>query len=195
MYELTGKITELYPINYQTGKATLTLSINETQEVKSCFDKLHKAEKISIKISEYREKRSLDANAYMWVLCTKLAEERSKDGVKVTKEDVYREEIKDLGIYRDYNDLPLPEAKTLQTAWEMLGTGWVTEQVDFGPDGKNVTIRCYYGSSQYNTKQMSRLIDNIVQDCQAIGIETKTPEEIENLKSLWGTERKQQKEA
>lgn len=182
--DFTGKIVDMNN-SYLTGKPKVTLELNEREAAGLLYDELHNAEKLSIKISKYREKRSLDANAYMWVLCTKLAEERSKDGAKVTKEDVYREEIRDLNIFRDYHDLPLPEAKTLQTAWGMLGTGWVTEQVDFSENGENVTIRCYYGSSQYNTKQMARLIDNIVQDCHAVGIETKTPEEIENLKSLW----------
>ena len=189
MHELTGTIKDI-SVDYFSKRVYLTLSIEEGQSAKNCYDELHAAEKLSFQIDKYREKRSLNANAYLWVLCTKLAEERSKDGMKVTKEDVYREEIKDLNIYRDYNDLPLPEAKTLQTAWGMLGTGWITEQVDYSPDGERVTIRCYYGSSQYNTAQMSRLIDNIVQDCQALGIETKTPDEIANLISMWGEEHK-----
>lgn len=182
-YELTGQVKDLSQ-DMRTGNTLLTLSINEKQSAMSLCDKL-RDKKLSIEIKQYREKRSNEANAYMWVLCTKLAEERSKDGTKVTKDDVYREQIRDLGIYRDYTDLPLPEAKTLQTAWEMLGTGWITEQVDFSQNGENVTIRCYYGSSQYNTKQMSRLIDNIVQDCHAVGIETRTPDEIANMISLW----------
>lgn len=189
MYELTGKVKD-FSIDYKTNKANLTLSINEKDELTNRFDELLQCEKLSIKLDKYREKRSLDANGYMWLLCTRIAEVRSKDGVKVTKEDVYRDEIKDLGIYRDYSDLPLPEAKTLQTAWGMIGTGWITEQVDFSPNGENVTIRCYYGSSQYNTKQMHRLISNIKQDCDALGIPTKTPNEIAELLSLWETERK-----
>lgn len=183
-FELTGNINNI-AFDYFSKRVLLTIGIDEAHSAKRCYDELQGEKKLTFKISKYREKRSLDANAYMWLLCTKLAEERSKEGVKVTKEDVYREQIKDLSIYRDYNDLPLPEAKTLQTAWQMLGTGWITEQVDYSPDGENVTIRCYYGSSQYNTKQMSRLIDNIVQDCQAVGIETKTPNQIAELISLW----------
>ena len=85
------------------------------------------------------------------------------------------------------------DAKTLRTAWEMLGVGWVTEQVDFAPDGENVVVRCYYGSSKYSRKQMGRLIDNLVQECETLGIEHRPPDEIEKLKSLWAsapTERK-----
>jgi hypothetical protein len=184
MYELTGTIKDVY-VNPQTGKAVLNLSINERQEALQCCDKLSKAEKLSIKIDKYRGKRSLDANAYFWSLCGKLAEHLSDEKVKHTKEDIYINAIKEIGVYKDFENLTPTDAKTIRTAWEMLGTGWITEQVDFMPDGENVIIRCYYGSSQYNTKQMSRLIDNIVQDCQAVGIETKTPDELANLKSLW----------
>jgi hypothetical protein len=40
----------------------------------------------------------------------------------------------------------------------------------------------YYGSSTYNTAQMSLLIDHLVQDAKALGIETMTPQELEALK-------------
>ena len=59
------------------------------------------------------------------------------------------------------------------------------EQLDYAENGENVTIRCYYGSSVYNTKQMARLIDDVVSDCKEMGIETKPPEEIDRLVSLW----------
>ena len=185
MYELTGKIIDM-SLDFITGKPKLTLELNEKQSAMNMFDELHKVEKLSIKIGKYREKRSLNANNYMWTLADKLAKKLS-DTTKVihTKEEIYRNAIKDIGVYKDFENMSPSDAKTLRVAWERLGTGWLTEQVDFSQDGENVTVRCYYGSSQYNTKQMSRLIDNIVQDCQAEGIDTKTPEEIANLLSLW----------
>ena len=185
MYELTGKIADL-SLDFRTGKAKLTLELNERQSAANMFDELNQCEKLSIKISKHREKRSLDANAYMWTLCDKLSRKLSDEKVKHTKEDIYRKAIKEIGVYKDFQGLSPTDAKTLRTAWEMLGTGWITEQVDFMPDGENVIIRCYYGSSQYNKKQMSRLIDNIVQDCEAVGIETMTPDQIAELKSRWG---------
>ena len=78
------------------------------------------------------------------------------------------------------------EAKTFRVAWEKLGTGWPTEQVDYGRDGDRVVVRAYYGSSTYNTKQMSRLIDSIVQDCKDLGIETLPPEKLAAMKEEWG---------
>lgn len=189
LHEFTGKLKS-FSVDWKTNKANLTVEINEKNELINCYDSLDKQEKLSIKIDKYRESRSLNANSYAWLLMTKLAEERSKDGERVTKEDVYRDEIKDMNIYKDFENLSPDDAKTLQTAWSMLGTGWLSEQVDFMPDGENVIIRCYYGSSKYNTKQMSKLIDNIVQDCHAIGIETKTPEQIAELLSLWEESKK-----
>lgn len=131
---------------------------------------------LTAQFKPYKEKRSKDANAYMWTLCEKLAINQG-----ITKEEVYRNAIQEVGIFKDFPNMSQDEASTLRTAWEMLGTGWLTEQVDYMPDGEKLLIRCYYGSSTYNTKQMSRLIDYIVQDCKAVGIETMTPAELERL--------------
>ena len=172
-------------IDFLTGKAKLTLEVNEKQTVMQIYDELHSCEKLSIKISKYREKRSLDANNYMWLLCTKIAEKLDNEKAKYTKEDIYRNVVRELGVYKDFPNMAPSDAKTLRTAWEKLGTGWLTEQVDYMQDGINVIIRCYYGSSTYNTKQMSRLIDHLIQDCEALGIEHKTHDEISYLLSLW----------
>lgn len=63
---------------------------------------------------------------------------------------------------------------------ESIGLAWFTEIVDIAPNNK-VVVNAYYGSSSYNSKQMSKLIDDLVQDCQAVGIETKPIEEINAL--------------
>lgn len=184
MSELTGRIENL-SVDFSTGKAKLTLEINEKTSVMKAFDDFRECEKLSIKIDKYREKRSLDANAYFWLLCGKLADKLTDENVKYTKEDIYKKSIKEIGVYKDFQNLSPSDAKTLRHAWKLLGTGWITEQVDYMQDGENVVVRCYYGSSQYNKKQMSRLIDNIVQDCEAVGIETKTPDQIAEMLSLW----------
>lgn len=184
MYELTGKIKEL-SIDFRTNKAILSLLINEKQSAMNLFDKLNQEEKLSINISKYREKRSLNANGYMWTLCGELAKKMSNDKVMYTKEDIYRDAIKEVGVWYD-DEIEPEKVQRRRKAWELIGTGWLTERVDFTADGEKEIIRFYYGSSQYNKKQMARLIDNIVQDCQAVGIETKTPEEIAKLKALWG---------
>ena len=47
-------------------------------------------------------------------------------------------------------------------------------------------IRSYISSSDYDTAQMSRLIDLVVEDCRENGIETMTPQQLDALKSRWG---------
>ena len=191
MFELSGTIKDLSP-DIKSGKMVLSLIINERQSAMNLYDELHEAEKLSVNIGKYREKRSLNANAYMWKLCGELADALSDEKVTHTKEDIYRDAIKEIGVW--YDDEVEPEKVAWRRkAWEMIGTGWITERVDFTPDGEKEVIRFYYGSSQYNTKQMSRLIDNIVQDCEAVGIDTKTPNEIANMLSLWETDRRKGK--
>lgn len=178
MIELTGKINSI-GMEYGTGKTILYLEINEPQTAMQGYSDLKDCEKLSFKISKYREKRSLNANNYAWQLITRLAENQG-----ITKEEVYKNNIKEIGVCRQV-EIDEKAVDTLIHSWGLHGLGWVAEKLDYGEHDGFILVNLYYGSSTYNTKQMSRLIDNIVQDCQAAGIETKTPEEIERLKSLW----------
>lgn len=131
-------------------------------------------------IKEFRKKRSLDSNNYFWQLCDQIADKLGR-----TKEDVYIDYIRSVGVFRDFH-LSREEAPTFRTAWSMLGTGWPTEEVDYQQDGDGVVIRAYYGSSRCNSKQMSRVIDAAVQDAKSLGIETLTPEELARMNLEWG---------
>lgn len=155
------------------------MTIATREDVREMFDTLKDVE-VEIKIKKHTKKRSLDANAYCWQLLDKLALKLGS-----TKEELYKAYIKRVGIFKDFS-LTEDEAGTFRTAWGMLGTvGWPTEQVDFAPDGERVVIRAYYGSSTYDTRRMSRLIDEIVQDCKEQGIETLTDRELSLLKEKW----------
>ena len=182
MYELNGNIKELN-IDFLTGKALLTLAVNQKQSAINCWDELKNRDKLTFKIGKYTESRTKDANRYFWALCEKLAEK-----LNTTKLDVYLNSIKDVGVFYD-DEIELEKVQRRRTAWEMIGTGWLTERVDFSADGNKEVIRFYYGSSSYNKKQMSRLIDNVVQDCKEQGIETKTERELSLLKERWNCEK------
>jgi hypothetical protein len=134
-------------------------------------------------IKEYRQKRSLDANAYAWKLMDELAQ-----AIRSTKEEVYRRAIQEVGIFRDFH-LKENEVQPFCRLWERQGTAWMTERLDYQQDGNNAVIRAYYGSSVYNTRQMARLIDCIVEDCKAVGVETLPPEKLEALKKDWKHEK------
>lgn len=188
MYELTGRIKDL-SFNL-TGKPKLTIELDEKQTAIAMFDELKDCEKLSFKVGKFRNKRSNEANAYMWVLCGKLAEKLcDTTKIKHTKEDIYRNAVRELGICRQV-EIDEKAADTLIHSWSLHGLGWFSEQLDYGKNDGFVLIDLYYGSSCYNTKQMSRLIENIVQDCEAVGIPTKTPNEIADMLSLWESEGK-----
>ena len=160
------------------GGTWLCLKVREPAPAKG-FVLEKKTRLYDLELKEHREKRSLDANAYAWVLLGKLA-----NAIDSTAEEIYRQKVRELGPYRDFT-LTQAEANTFCTAWGKLGIAWPTEQVDYAPDGERVVIRAYYGSSTYNSKQMSRLIDSIVEDCQSVGIETLTPEKLAMMKEEW----------
>lgn len=157
----------------------LCLKVNEPAQARQFVmkkqNRLYDAE-----IKKHREKRSLDANNYLWCLLDKLA-----DVLHTTKEELYLQKIKEVGVFKDFH-LTEDEAKTFRVAWEKLGKGWPTEQVDYDRDGERLVIRAYYGSSTYNTKNMSRLLDSVVEDCKEQDIETLSERELSLLKEEWG---------
>lgn len=120
-----------------------------------------------------KKKRSKNANAYFWELLGQLCQEMNLDVIKE-----YQRRVKELGIYRQW-EIDTVNVSTFEKMWESKGIAWFTEKVD--ENGEKTTINAYYGSSSYNSKQMSRLIDNLVQDCKEIGIETLDEMEINSL--------------
>ncbi len=131
-------------------------------------------------IKEYKKKRSLDANSYCWVLCKKIA-----DVLRITKEEVYRKAINEVG---KFEILPIKDeaVKTFINAWTSKGVGWICEVLNKSKLDGYTNVIAYYGSSIYDTKEMSILIDNIVQEAKQLEIETMSPREIEQLMSMWG---------
>ena len=129
-------------------------------------------------LKEYKEKRSLDANAYCWVLLQKIS-----DKLGSSKEEIYRRIIKQKGTFEI---LPIKNEAidTFTNAWQEHGIGWITETMKSKLDGYTNVI-AYYGSSTYDTKQMAYFIDYIVEEAKELGIETMTPNELESLKNSW----------
>lgn len=127
---------------------------------------------------EFKSRRSLDANAYYWVLVGKLAE-----AIDSTPEEIYRHHVRDLGIY-DTLCMETKAVRTFAKHWKSGHTGRRIETRVSKLDGCT-TVLAYYGSSDFDTKQMSRLIDNCIQDCKSVGIETATPQELQRLKEGW----------
>lgn len=127
------------------------------------------------------QKRSLSANAYAWALMNQLAAKLNKPVL-----DIYRELIRDIGGSSAIISVRADAAKRFKINWESKGEGWQCLKLDemATPQGAFYTLQCFYGSSVYDSSQMYRLIELIVQECQQQGIPTMTPEEISKLKGL-----------
>lgn len=124
-----------------------------------------------------KSKRSLNANAYCWVLLQKLA-----DKLNTTKEELYKHYIKSKGIFRTI-EIQTSAVSTFIYLWEKNGLGWICEVLN---EGKEITtLIAYYGTSSYNTSQMAHYIDFVVEECRTQGIEVLTEQEIQSLKENW----------
>lgn len=139
-----------------------------------------KEKKYVADIKEYRERRSLDANAYLWVLLGKLS---GKLGLP--PEEIYRTAIRDVGDNYEVMPVRNDALERWKVIWESNGLGWLCEEIGPSKLDGYTNVRNFYGSSTYDKAQMSRLIDNIVQDCKAQGIETLTPAELAKLTEEW----------
>ena len=140
----------------------------------------HKDKLYDLEVKEHRKKRSLDANAYAWVLINKLAEV-----MRITPVDVYRQAIQDISGNSEILPIKEEAVEQFKQAWQHNGIGWMCRDMGKSklPGYRNLMV--YYGSSVYNTKQMSDLIDHLVQDCKALDIETMTPDKLSLLTEEW----------
>lgn len=159
-----------------------TEKIKAIAQVASYLDTLEAGKEYTLTIKEKKKRRSLDANAYCWVLLDKLASQLHE-----SKEAIYKGYIKEIGGNSELICIKTEAAERLCATWSRNGLGWQTDTMPSKAKGfTNVVL--YYGSSVYDQEQMSRLIDLIVQDCEALGIETKDPAELERLVQEWGAE-------
>ena len=124
-------------------------------------------------IKEHRLKRSLDANAYLWVLITKLA-----DVLRSSKDEVYLLMLERYG-----------QREVFAVRADIDVTGYFKYYMEMGTsmiNGKEITHYVVFkGSSEYDSHEMAVLIDGVVSECKELDIETLPPAEIARLKSLW----------
>lgn len=173
--KLHGKIKNA-TVDIFKHKVNLTFEVDQEDTETAEFQDLQQLEDLNITISKQTKRRSLEANAYCWLLIGKIAEK-----LRTTKIGVYREYIKDCGIYR----VVTVDAKAVDTfkhVWQSQGLGWLCETSESRTNGF-VDVVAYYGTSSYNAKQMARFIDYVVEEAKSLGIETLTAREIEAMKN------------
>jgi len=157
----------------------LSLMVKTPQKARQFVENMQgKPYDADIKI--HRERRSLDSNSYFWLLAGKLASK-----VHIPVETIYRQYVKDIGD--NFEIIPIREDAKEQwiKVWRSRGIGWVCEDLGTSKIPGYTNIICYYGSSTYNSAQMSRLIELVVDDCKDQDIETATPDEIAKMEALW----------
>lgn len=141
--------------------------------------KLQGYEKLTVNMQKFSGKRSLDANAYYWKLLGELART-----MRTSNEEMHNLLLDSYGVLAedaDGNNIVhfMPESEDyLRMKYE-----------HYRPTGIRIeyegVMYCKYlrlkGSSEYNTQEMSRLIDGLIYECQQLGIETLPPAELERM--------------
>lgn len=174
--KLRGRIVNL-DLDYISHKPKLTIEIKGQELVG--YDEIKDLEDLDITIEKHKKKRSKDANSYAWELIGKIAIKLSKD-----KEDIYKRIVEFKG---PYEILPVKKeaVERFIEGWSKQGLGWIARDLKNSKLEGYTNVICYYGSSIYNSKEMSVFIDEVVEIAKDLGIDTRTPKEIERLKSLW----------
>lgn len=178
------KKIETPKLHYDETIFTIVFAKGQGKEVGKLYASLNidPEKDYTVKIEPVKRKRSLNSNAYAWVLMTEIA-----NVLRTDKEDVYVEMLKRYGqiaedkdgnkvIFSVRSDI---DATSFYKYLERIGTGTV--------NGTEFThYRALKGSSDFDTKEMSIFIDGIVSEAKNLGIETMTPDEIARMNAAWG---------
>lgn len=163
-------------IDYKTGKAKITF-LFDNKDILEQVEELQ-GNKLVLDIKKWFKKRSKNANAYLWTLIEKLSQK-----LNISRKETYRKHIYEAGTYQELG-MSEEAMDRFSKIWEEKGLGWFSEKVvnEYG----EIVLRVYFGSSTYNTKEMTRLLDSVIQDCKSQNIETMTPKELNSLLESWG---------
>lgn len=174
---LKGKALSLSREYGKGWTLSILLDDDSVENAKNAVDALKND--VPVEVKDYRRKRSLDANAYAWVLIGKIA-----STLRHSKLDVYRSYIRDLGDNFTFLAVQDNAAEAFRRTWEAQGDGWLVDEVPCKLTGCK-KFCCYYGSSVYDSRLMSVLIDRLVTDAKELGIETLPPNELERMVTEW----------
>ena len=172
---MIGRLRDL-TIN-RDGTQNITITVKS--DFRQIFDELF-GKDITIDIKRFFNRRSLDANAYCWLLIDKIAAKTNRK-----KTEVYLEEIKEIGGITFYVGVKDEIRDAYVAAWKRDHIGrdaWILPES--GKEGWS-TIKVRLGSSDFDSQQMSRLIDAVIQDAEALGIPTISDKEAEKKLGKW----------
>lgn len=162
---------------------TLTLNSSRNDTLKAVTELrsiLDKDKTLTVEIKQYRQKRSLDANGWCWVLCQRIAEV-----ILSTKDLVYQQMIKRVGQF-DIRPIKTEAVESHIERWSKIGLGWYAEVVGDSKLAGYTNVISYYGSSVYDSREMWVLINEIIFECRELGIECMTENEKNLMLEKWG---------
>jgi len=171
--KFTGKV-ESVSRDWKTEKLQITFSVNEKNAAAE-IDKIKDEETLSIEAVKYRKKRSLNANALLWACLGDIAA-----ALRTDKWDVYLMMLRRYGKFT-YICVKPNVVDAVKMQWrevEEIGT------VKIGKEDA-VQLLCYFGSSTYDTKEMSVLIDGVISEMKEMGLETPVPRDLQRALEAW----------
>lgn len=153
-------------------EVTFRTTKGELRELQEIADK-----ELLITIKEFKPRRSLSQNSYFWKLIGELSQK-----MNLPKDEIYRNYIKSSGVF---NIVPVRNdaVSSFISKWEHIGLGWFVEDLGESKLDGYTKLVTYYGSSSYNTKEMSKVVEQVIQDCEQLGINTMTLSEIALLQN------------
>ena len=170
----TGKFVNVSR-DWQTGQYNITFTVNEASALEQ-IDCIQSCERLSVEAKKYRKKRSLDANAYLWVLCSKIAEV-----VKSSKEEIYEQMLQMYGYFYQDEDGYITVTVKNEVDMSKISGHWKFLK----SNGKFSSYLMIKGTSEYDTKEMSNFIDCVVTEAKELGIETLPPDELKRMVEAW----------
>ena len=136
---------------------------------------------VLVDIKKASKHRSLSANNFAWTLIDKIAE---KTGISVT--EVYREAIREIGGVCDYYGIKEAAFESFCKLWNGNHLGRQVEIVPGSVKPGWINVRAWKGTSDFDSAQMARFIDTLIQEAEAQGIPTVPDRDVERMKARWG---------
>lgn len=148
------------------------------------INKIDENSEYTVTLTKKSKKRSLNANAYAWVLCDKIARELSKNAY-ISKNDVYKRVLIESGTFT-YLPIKNDAVGRFIEIWHGHGLGWHAEEAGPAKTEGYTIVRAYHGSSVYTVNEMRRLIDALIDECNQLNIPIENDEYINSLINEWG---------
>lgn len=173
--KFTGKIQNVSK-DWMTNQYQITFTVNEPSAIKG-IDSIKDCECLSINAEKYRNSRSNNANRLLWDCLGKIAMAHTPP---IDKWDVYLDMLKHYGKYT-YLCVKPNVVDAMKAQWresEVIGELEINGQ-------KAVQMLCYFGSSTYDTKEFSKLLDGVISEMENMGLQPPASQEMQKALEQW----------